>query len=163
MKTFYSSISSLTPSYVQGAQYIGEICRYLLSVPESPEDKSHGVEVMWGNGLRPQIWQQFTDRFGIKFVGEFYGATEGNSNVLNIDSKPGSVGFTSVLLPFVYPVSLIRVDEQAEPIRDKHGLCIKCRPGEPGEFVGKIVKGVILLSLVSESITIFSRSSISWV
>jgi len=124
-----------------GAQYIGEICRYLLSVPESPEDRSHGVEIMWGNGLRPGIWQQFTERFGIKFVGEFYGATEGNSNVLNIDSKPGSVGFTSVLLPFVYPVSLIRIDEQAEPIRDKQGLCIKCRPGEPGEFVGKIVKG----------------------
>ena len=33
---------------------------------------------------------------------------QGNSNVLNIDSRPGSVGFTSVLLPFVYPVSLIR-------------------------------------------------------
>eukprot|EP00092_Neocalanus_flemingeri_P036124 GFUD01039329.1.p1 GENE.GFUD01039329.1~~GFUD01039329.1.p1 ORF type:complete len:650 (-),score=172.75 GFUD01039329.1:557-2506(-) len=129
-----------------GAQYIGEICRYLLSAPESPEDRSHGVEVMWGNGLRPQIWEQFTQRFGIKRVGEFYGATEGNSSLLNIDSKPGSVGFTSVLLPsvlhpLVYPVSLIRVTEQAEPVRDKYGLCIKCRPGEPGEFVGKIVKG----------------------
>ena len=38
--------------------------------------------------------------------------TKGNSNVLNIDSKRGSVGFTSVLLPSVYPVSIIRVDEQ---------------------------------------------------
>ena len=25
--------------------------------------------------------------------------------------------------------------------RDENGLCIKCEPGEPGEFVGKIVKG----------------------
>ena len=47
---------------VQGAQYIGEICRYLLSVPESPEERSHGVEIMFGNGLRPQIWQQFVNR-----------------------------------------------------------------------------------------------------
>ena len=125
----------------QGAQYIGEICRYLLSAPQSPEDRSHNVEIMWGNGLRPSIWQQFQDRFGVGFIGEFYGATEGNSNVLNIDSKPGSVGFTSVLLPFVYPVSLIRVDEEGEPVRDKSGLCIMCRPGEPGEFVGKIVMG----------------------
>ena len=130
--------SCLSP---QGAQYIGEICRYLLSAPQSPEDRSHNVEIMWGNGLRPSIWQQFQERFGVKFIGEFYGATEGNSNVLNIDSKMGSVGFTSVLLPFVYPVSLIRVDEEGEIVRDARGLCIKCRPGEPGEFVGKIVMG----------------------
>jgi len=124
-----------------GAQYIGEICRYLLSVPESPEERNHEVQIMWGNGLRPQIWQQFVDRFGIKFIGEFYGATEGNSSVVNLESKPGSVGFTSVLLPFVYPVSLIRVDANGEPVRDETtGLCIRCEPGEPGEFVGKIVK-----------------------
>ena len=127
--------------FAQGAQYIGEICRYLLSAPQSPEDRSHNVEIMWGNGLRPNIWQQFTDRFGVKFIGEFYGATEGNSNVLNIDSKPGSVGFTSVLLPFVYPVSLIRVDEEGEPLRADSGLCVACRPGEHGEFIGKIVMG----------------------
>jgi len=124
-----------------GAQYIGEICRYLLSAPQSPEDRSHNVEIMWGNGLRPNIWQQFTQRFGVKFIGEFYGATEGNSNVLNIDSKPGSVGFTSVLLPFVYPVSLIRVDEEGELVRAKSGLCVPCKPGEAGEFIGKIVMG----------------------
>ena len=47
-----------SPNVAQGAQYIGEICRYLLSVPESPEDKSHKVEIMWGNGLRPAIWKQ---------------------------------------------------------------------------------------------------------
>ena len=127
--------------FVQGAQYIGEICRYLLSAPQSPEDRSHNVEIMWGNGLRPSIWQQFTQRFGIKYIGEFYGATEGNSNVLNIDSKPGSVGFTSVLLPFVYPVSLIRVDEEGELVRADSGLCVACRPGETGEFIGKIVMG----------------------
>lgn len=123
-----------------GAQYIGEICRYLLSASESKDDKGHNVEIMWGNGLRPAIWKQFTERFNIKFVGEFYGATEGNSNVLNIDSKCGSVGFTSVLIPSVYPVSLIQLDEHAVPVRGPDGLCIKCRPGEPGEFVGKIVK-----------------------
>ena len=36
---------------------------------------------MFGNGLRPQIWEQFTQRFAIPKIGEFYGATEGNSNV----------------------------------------------------------------------------------
>merc|ERR1719481_631553 len=87
--------------------------------------------------------EQFTERFGISHVGEFYGATEGNSSVVNIESKPGSVGFSSVLLPFVYPVALIMVDEQDDPVRGKDGLCVRCPPGVPGEYVGKIVKGNI--------------------
>ena len=58
--------------YFQGAQYIGEICRYLLSVPESPEERSHGVEIMFGNGLRPQIWQQFVNRFIFNYVKNIY-------------------------------------------------------------------------------------------
>jgi solute carrier family 27 fatty acid transporter 1/4 len=48
-----------------------------------------------------------------------------------------------VLLPFVYPVSLIRVNEEGEPVRDKSGVCNRCLPGEAGEFVGKIVKGEV--------------------
>ena len=35
----------------------------------------------FGNGLRPQIWKQFANRFNCHRIGEFYGATEGNSNV----------------------------------------------------------------------------------
>ncbi len=50
------------------------------------------------------------------------------------------MGFQSVLFPFVYPVRLIRVNESGEAIRDRNGLCVICQPGEPGEFVGKIVK-----------------------
>ena len=65
----------------QAAQYIGEICRYLLSAPETPEEKTHNVQVMFGNGLRPQIWEIFEKRFNIQRIGEFYGATEGNSSV----------------------------------------------------------------------------------
>jgi len=122
------------------AQYIGEICRYLLSAPETPEERRHNVQLMFGNGLRPQIWDLFVRRFNIKRVGEFYGATEGNSSVINIDGKHGAVGFTSVLFPFVYPVRLVKVNENGDVMRDKNGLCVLCKPGEPGEFIGKIVK-----------------------
>ena len=60
---------------------------------------------------------------------------------MNIDSKPSAVGFSSVLFPFVYPVRLIRVGETGEVMRDPDtGLAVLCQPGEPGEFVGKIVK-----------------------
>ncbi|XP_023239007.1 long-chain fatty acid transport protein 1-like [Centruroides sculpturatus] len=121
------------------ANYIGETCRYLLAQPERPVEKQHKVRLMFGNGLRPQIWEQFKNRFGIKEIGEFYGSTEGNANIINIDNTVGCVGFTSMIIPSVYPISLIKVDETGKPIRNNKGLCIKCRPGEPGELVGKII------------------------
>lgn len=123
------------------AQYIGEICRYLMAQPESPNDKAHKVHTVFGNGLRPQIWSQFVERFNIKYVAEFYGSTEGNANIINNTNKPGACGFISQILPKVYPVSLIRVDENTfEPIRDPvTGLCYRAGPGESGEFIGKII------------------------
>jgi len=65
----------------QAAQYIGEICRYVLAQKPQPTDTSHQVRIIFGNGLRPAIWSQFVQRFNIKQVGEFYGSTEGNANV----------------------------------------------------------------------------------
>lgn len=60
---------------------------------------------------------------------------------MNIDSKPGAVGFASVLFPSVYPVRLVRVDENGGVVRDPSTGCARiCKPGETGEFVGKIVK-----------------------
>lgn len=61
--------------------YIGEICRYLLAQPVKPNDTKHKIRVMFGNGLRPQIWSDFKERFRISLIGEFYGATEGNANL----------------------------------------------------------------------------------
>nr|CAD7433867.1 unnamed protein product [Timema monikensis] len=63
------------------AQYIGEICRYVLSTPEKPEDRQHKVRLIFGNGLRPQIWEKFVERFQVPKIGEFYGSTEGISNL----------------------------------------------------------------------------------
>lgn len=36
---------------------------------------------MFGNGLKAQIWKPFAEKFGIKEIYEFYGATESNSNL----------------------------------------------------------------------------------
>lgn len=121
------------------AQYIGEICRYLLTVPPSSYDTMHKVRLMYGNGLRPQIWKPFVERFRVKQIGEFYGATEGNSNLVNIDNRVGAVGFVPRYAGSLYPVALLRVDEETgEPIRGPEGFCVPCKPGEPGVFVGKI-------------------------
>ncbi|XP_066141587.1 long-chain fatty acid transport protein 4 isoform X1 [Euwallacea fornicatus] len=121
------------------AQYIGEMCRYILAVPPKPSDTEHNLRLIFGNGLRPQIWKKFTNRFNIKDVKEFYGATEGNANIVNFDNTVGSIGFVSRIIPQIYPISIIKVDEHGEPIRNAQGLCQICKPNEPGVFIGKII------------------------
>ncbi|KYQ58100.1 Long-chain fatty acid transport protein 1 [Trachymyrmex zeteki] len=121
------------------AQYIGEICRFLLTVPSNEYDSMHKVRLMFGNGLKPQIWESFVKRFGVKQIGEFYGATEGNSNLVNIDNKIGAVGFIPRYASVLYPVALLKINEETgELLRGSNGFCIPCKPGEPGVFVGKI-------------------------
>ena len=45
--------------------------------------------------------------------------------------KVGACGFNSRILPNVYPICLMKVDEETtELVRDRHGLCVPCRPGK---------------------------------
>ncbi|XP_055287167.1 long-chain fatty acid transport protein 1 isoform X2 [Moschus berezovskii] len=100
-------------------QYIGEICRYLLKQPVREAEGRHRVRLAVGNGLRPSIWEEFTERFGVRQV--------------------GSCGFNSRILPHVYPIRLVKVNEDTmELLRDAQGLCIPCQTGEPGLLVGQI-------------------------
>uniref|UniRef100_A0A452U5K4 Arachidonate--CoA ligase n=1 Tax=Ursus maritimus TaxID=29073 RepID=A0A452U5K4_URSMA len=120
-------------------QYIGEICRYLLKQPVREAEGRHRVRLALGNGLRPAIWEEFTERFGVRQIGEFYGATECNCGIANMDGKVGSCGFNSRILPHVYPIRLVKVNEDTmELLRDAQGLCIPCQAGEPGLLVGQI-------------------------
>ncbi|RYO94150.1 hypothetical protein DL762_000660 [Monosporascus cannonballus] len=57
--------------------YVGETLRYLLAAPPSPRDRDHRVHSIYGNGLRPDVWKPFRDRFGIETIHEFFNSTEG--------------------------------------------------------------------------------------
>ncbi|KAK1752734.1 Isopenicillin N epimerase component 1 [Echria macrotheca] len=57
--------------------YVGETLRYLLAAPPSPLDRQHDVRSIFGNGLRPDVWNRFRERFGIERVYEFFNSTEG--------------------------------------------------------------------------------------
>lgn len=92
---------------IKVAQYIGEICRYLLCQPESPADRAHNVRCMFGNGLRLNIWKEFVERFNIERIGEFYGATEGNANVGKCD-YPVPQSYSSVFESNSLPVRVAR-------------------------------------------------------
>ena len=115
--------------------YIGELCRYLLNTPVQAGESNHRLKTAIGNGLRPDIWEEFQTRFGIPVIREFYGSTEGNAPTVNISGKPGMIGKLSV------GQAIIRCDaESGEPLRNSDGFCERCIPGETGLFVGKISK-----------------------
>ena len=65
------------------AVYVGEVCRYLLTNPPSESDKDHNIRMIYGNGLRPDVWKTFRDRFGIPEIAELFGSTEGVITMVN--------------------------------------------------------------------------------
>ena len=75
--------------------YIGELCRYLLNAPKSPNERNHRLRVAVGNGLRPDAWEAFQRRFGVPLIREFYAATEGNAPIINFEGRPGMLGGSS--------------------------------------------------------------------
>lgn len=121
-------------------QYIGELCRYLLNAPPHPLEASSGIRVAIGNGLRPETWKAFQQRFKIKKIVEFYGATEGNIALLNFDGKEGSVGRIPNYMRKRSPIRIVKFDVETEqPVRDPvTGFFTECAPGEIGEVIGKI-------------------------
>ena len=120
-------------------EYIGELCRYLLNSPPHPLERKHNLRVVMGNGLRPEIWQAFKARFKIPRIIEFYGATEGNVALVNLDGRIGSVGRIPNYMRNTLHTRLVLFDvENERPVRGPDGFCIECKPGEVGEAIGKI-------------------------
>ena len=120
-------------------QYIGELCRYLADAPPCDEEITNKVRLALGNGLRADIWEKFKTRFQIGKIVEFYSSTEGNTGLINAKGKVGAIGQWSRVIAKRHPGKLLRFDyETGQPYRDSNGLCVECKPGEIGEFVGMI-------------------------
>ncbi|MGH8458507.1 MAG: long-chain-acyl-CoA synthetase, partial [Nevskiales bacterium] len=113
--------------------YIGELCRYLLNQPPSPHDREHRVRVIVGNGLRPEIWDEFQQRFGIQHIAEFYGASECNLAFINAFGVRRTAGYC----PLTYAV--VEYDAEAEaPARDAQGQLRKVAKGGIGLLVTEV-------------------------
>ena len=112
-------------------QYVGEVLRYLLAVPPSPADKDHNVRLAYGNGLRPEIWEQFRERFGVETISEFFASSEGNGSLFNFNSNSrgaGAVGHEGTLAGISQSKQhpIVRVDPLTEDVyRNKQGWCEK--------------------------------------
>jgi fatty-acyl-CoA synthase len=107
--------------------YIGELCRYLLNAPKTPDERNHRLRLATGNGLRPDIWEAFQRRFGVPLMREFYAATESSGPIFNFEGRPGMLGR---LRP---GMRIVKCDESSgEIVRDKKGMCVPAEPGEKG-------------------------------
>lgn len=115
--------------------YIGELCRYLLNAPYVPAEQYHHLEVAVGNGLRPDIWQAFQDRFGIPIIREFYGSTEGNAPAINFSGKPGMIGKLGPSM-----VVVCCDPSTGEIVRNEQGWAQPVEEGKSGLLLGKISK-----------------------
>lgn len=121
-------------------QYIGELCRYLVNSPPQPAETQHKLRLICGNGLRPDIWDEFKARFRIPLILEFYAATEGNVLMFNFEGKTGAIGRLPWFIESRFPMALVQFDFEAEqPARNAEGFCMACGPDEIGEAIGKIV------------------------
>ncbi|KAL1611826.1 long-chain fatty acid transporter fat1 [Paraconiothyrium brasiliense] len=143
-KTFWPEVRASKATIIQ---YVGETCRYLYSAPPSPLDKQHHVRAAFGNGLRPDVWDAFKERFGIETVYEFYSATEAPSGLFNKSTNGFSAGafarngrLADLLMGASLPVVRINPDSSPpEPLRDpKTGLCQVCDWNEAGELLFKL-------------------------
>jgi len=121
-------------------QYIGELCRYLLACPASPDETSHTLRLCCGNGLRREIWVEFQRRFRVPRILEYYASTEGSFSLYNCEGRPGAIGRIPPFLRHRDHVALVQFDWDSElPLRDAAGRCVRCVPGEVGEAIGEIV------------------------
>ncbi|GMG14019.1 unnamed protein product [Aspergillus oryzae] len=129
--------------------YVGETLRYLMAVPPEIDavtgedlDKKHNVRAVFGNGLRPDIWGRFKERFNVPTIAEFYSATEGTSGSWNLSSNDftaGAIGRNGSLSRLILGggLAVVQVDhESQQPWRDpKTGFCKEVPRGEPGELL----------------------------
>ncbi|KAF8471775.1 hypothetical protein BDZ91DRAFT_692699 [Kalaharituber pfeilii] len=144
-RTFWPEVKASKATIIQ---YVGETCRYLLAAPkpaDPAEDHNHNVRIAFGNGLRPEIWDQFRERFNIPVIAEFYATTEGTTGVWNYNTGPygmGAVGRAGWLIKVLVGKKhqIVKVDYETEmPMRDPQtGFCVRAEWGEPGELLWEL-------------------------
>ena len=128
--------------------YIGELCRYLMNQPPRPDDRDNPLTKIIGNGLRPDIWQDFKNRFGLSKVYEIYGGAESNLYFVNLLNLDCTVGRCSL------PYAIVKYDvEEDTAIRDKGGFMQKIAVGETGLLLGEISESNPFVGYTSKQAT----------
>lgn len=88
-----------------------------------------------GNGLRPDIWHPFKERFKIKNIYEFYGAADGNTSFTNTLNYDCTIGWCP------QKFKIIKYDVGNDTyIKNSNGHGIPVRKGETGLLISEISK-----------------------
>ena len=107
--------------------YVGELCRYLSFQEPCEEEENNPIRAMVGNGLRPDLWDSFRERFGVERICEIYGASEGACMFMNGLNKDKTIGMTNA------KVILLKYDvANDELIKSDDGFCIEAEDETPG-------------------------------
>ena len=140
-KTFWPEVSA---SGANNLQYVGELCRYLVNAPPHPLERKHKVQMAWGNGMRPDVWEKFRQRFNIPVINELYAATDGLGPTFNRNCGEfgrNAIGVRGLLWNWKMGGNEVRarIDPDTEDIvKDSKGWVIKARVNEPGEVLHKV-------------------------
>lgn len=117
--------------------YVGEMCRYVYNQPRRSDDADNPLRCMVGNGMRGDLIVPFQERFGVDYIVETWGSTEGVGLMLNIDGIPGIIG--NLVINGFRQGEVIKWDFANECIvRDENDHAIKCDPGEIGLLICEI-------------------------
>jgi len=131
---FWSDIRRYQANYFTG---VGEMCRYLYSQEESPDDADNPLEIIICNGMWEGLIEPFKQRFGVKHIIEIYGTTENVGSLFNYEEIPGMCGNLSILNQRQGEVVRFNFDS-SELLRDENNQLIKCSPGMVGVLLCEI-------------------------
>ncbi|TKA75217.1 hypothetical protein B0A55_05890 [Friedmanniomyces simplex] len=140
-KTFWPEVCE---SKANRLQYVGELCRYLVNAPPHPLERKHNVQEAWGNGMRPDVWNTFRQRFNIAAIHELYAATDGMGSSFNRnlgDFSSGAIGVRGYLWHLKRGANEVRakIDPDTEDIvRASNGFVVRANVGEPGEVLHRV-------------------------
>ncbi len=120
--------------------YAGEMLRPLVHQPPGRGDTTHPIRLFAGSGMRRDLWDKLTDRFGAGVM-EFYASTSQRLVIANASGeKPGALGRA---LPGSVPTvvgRLVRGEGAArgELERDASGRVIRASVDEPGRLLVRL-------------------------
>jgi citronellyl-CoA synthetase len=128
--------------------YIGELCRYLMNQAPRPDDRNNSLIKIIGNGLRPDIWKAFKNRFAVPKVYEIYGAAESNLYFVNMLNLDCTQGFSNS------PHTIVRYDiDEDVPLRNPDGFMQSVEVGETGLLLGEISEENPFIGYTSQEAT----------